>query len=266
LEDAERSIYLAEEARARDPDRYLCALFSPAARRDALLGLILFHHELARIPEIVTQPVAGMIRYQWWREAIDEIGAGKPPRQHPVVIALALAIGRGWVDPAALQALIDAREPRVAQAPESDPAELEGFVAATSGSLQTLTYAALGGLDPVAAAAACEIGTAFGLVGIIQAVAHEMQGRPKSANDAAEGVVGLIGDLAARSDARLRRGRQQAGRPPRDQMAAFLPAPLTQAFLLQLRRIANDPHRTIELARPSAAPAGLLARMLLRRP
>ena len=90
LEADERSTYLAEEARRCDPDRYLCALFSPAGRRDTVLGLILFNHELARIPEVVSQPMAGMIRYQWWRDALDEISAGKPARQHPIVSELAV--------------------------------------------------------------------------------------------------------------------------------------------------------------------------------
>ena len=132
LEADERSTYLAEEARRCDPDRYLCALLSPAGRRDAVLGLILFNHELARIPELVSQPMAGMIRYQWWRDALDEISAGKPARQHPIVSELAVGIARGWIDAAVLQQMIDAREPALAEAAGGDPAEIERFVAATS--------------------------------------------------------------------------------------------------------------------------------------
>ena len=121
LEADERSTYLAEEARRCDPDRYLCALFSPAGRRDTVLGLILFNHELARIPEVVSQPMAGMIRYQWWRDALDEISAGKPARQHPIVSELAVGIARGWIDAAVLQQMIDAREPALAEAAGGDP-------------------------------------------------------------------------------------------------------------------------------------------------
>ena len=268
----ERSTYLANEARACDPDRYLCALLGPAARRDALFGLILFNHELARIPDVVTQPVAGLIRYQWWRDAIDEIMTGRPPRQHPVVIELARTIGRGWVDAAALLALIDAREPALGQAVAGDPADVERFVAATSGSLQRLTYATLGGLEPWAAEAAGELGTAFGLVGILRAVAHEVLERPRSGSgapaptDPAGGEAGLISALAARSDELQRRGRQRAGRPRREHMAAFLPAALARNYLKQLRAAGNDPSRAAALRRPTRMPIALAARMLLRRP
>jgi phytoene synthase len=213
--------------------------------------------------------MAGMIRYQWWRDAIDEITAGRAPRQHPVVCELAQAIDRGWVDPGVLQLAIDAREPALEQAAMGDPAELEGFVAATSGSLQSLAYAALGGIEPGAATAAGEIGTAFGLVGIIRAVADEMAGRSrKGATRAPDGApaAGLIATLAGRSAALLQAGRRRAGRPPREHMAAFLPAALTRHYLAQLRRARHDPHRSADLARPAGAPVELLARMLLRRP
>ena len=75
----DRSAYLLAEAKRRDPDRFLCALFAPAERRDDLLALLLFNDELARIPDAVTQPVTGLIRLQWWRDALDELLTGRPP-------------------------------------------------------------------------------------------------------------------------------------------------------------------------------------------
>ncbi len=261
----ERSTYLVDEARRCDPDRYLCALFSPPGRRDAVLGLILFNHELARIPEVVSQPMAGMIRYQWWRDALDEISAGKPARQHPVVSELAVGIARGWIDAAALQQMIDAREPALAEAAGGDAAEIERFVAATSGSLQDAIYTALGGMEPAMAAAARQIGTAFGLIGIVRAVAHEVLARPPEST-APSAVTGLIEALVARSGELLRTGRKQAGRPAREHMPAFLPASLTRAYLARLERPGIGPERITELTRPVSTPARLLTRTLLRRP
>ena len=72
----EGSSYLLAETKRRDPDRYLCALFAPADRRDSVLALVLFNDELARIPIVVTQPMTGLIRLQWWRDALDELAAG----------------------------------------------------------------------------------------------------------------------------------------------------------------------------------------------
>ena len=45
---------LAEFVRRHDPDRFLCALFAPPARRDALFALVAFNHELARAREETT--------------------------------------------------------------------------------------------------------------------------------------------------------------------------------------------------------------------
>lgn len=263
----ERSTYLATEARKADPDRYLCALFAPPERRNAVLGLVLFHHELARVAEIVSQPMAGLIRYQWWREAVTEAAAGQAPRQHPVVLELAQALARGWVHEAQLIALIDAREPALEQVLARDPETLEAFAAATSGALQQLVYGALGGADALAAEAAGTIGTALGLVGLGRALALEVE-RPRRADETAErpapeAVATLLGGIAARSRVLVRAGRRQAGRPARHLMTAFLPATLTLGYLDRLHR---EPAAAAYLTRPPLAPLALWAHVLLRRP
>ena len=79
-------------ARAADYDRYLSAVFAPAARREALFALIAFNHEIARIPEVVSEPMLGRIRLQWWREVLDAVYAGEPTRRHEVALPLADAI------------------------------------------------------------------------------------------------------------------------------------------------------------------------------
>ena len=62
---------------AADYDRYLSALFAPACRREALFALIAFNHEIARIPEAVSEPMLGRIRLQWWREVLEAVYAGR---------------------------------------------------------------------------------------------------------------------------------------------------------------------------------------------
>lgn len=252
------SSHLLTEARRHDPDRYLCALLAPAERRDALLTLILFNHELGRIPEVVSQPMAGMIRLQWWREAVDELGSGRPARRHPVVEALAVVLGAGLAEPQALQALIDAREPALERiAP--DMVALKGYAAATSGALHAITYALLGGKNPTEAAGAAAIGTAFGLVGLASALRREAE---RSAEAGSSEVMAPLCDaLRAGAAERLRAGRALAGRPARKHMAAFLPAALTDTYL---RRWQHRP--AAGLARPATMPLLLAARALARRP
>ena len=79
-------------ARAADYDRYLSALFAPVGSREALFALIAFNHEIARIPEAVSEPMLGRIRLQWWREVVEAVYAGAPARRHEVAVPLADAI------------------------------------------------------------------------------------------------------------------------------------------------------------------------------
>src|SRR4051812_33620013 len=59
--------------RKADYDRYAAALFAPVDARPHLLALYAFHHEIAKTAERVSQPIAGQIRLQWWREAVEEL-------------------------------------------------------------------------------------------------------------------------------------------------------------------------------------------------
>jgi 15-cis-phytoene synthase len=256
--DEAGTAYLLAEARRHDPDRYLCALLAPAERRHALLTLALLNHELARIPEIVSQPMAGMIRLQWWREALEEIISGRPARRHPVVAALSAVVEAGVVDPHALQALIDAREPALERIP-ADAVALEAYAAATGGALQAAAYAVLGGRSRTAAAGATAIGTAFALTRLSSSLGQEAArvGEP----DAGSATLALVGTMHARVAELLGEGRTLANRPPRMHMAAFLPAALADSYLRQLRNRASGP-----LSRPPGAPLWLAARTLARRP
>jgi phytoene synthase len=96
---------LIEMVRRHDPDRFLTALFAPAAARDALLALYAFNHELARARSVATEPPLALIRLQWWREVVQ----GERKR-HEVATPLTAAIEAGLLHPDDLLPLIDARD------------------------------------------------------------------------------------------------------------------------------------------------------------
>src|ERR1700760_371967 len=96
---------IAELVRRHDPDRFLTALCAPPEKRDALLILYAFNHELARAREVVSEPPLALIRLQWWREVVE--GAF---RRHEVAEPLAAALAARDFDRADLLALIEARE------------------------------------------------------------------------------------------------------------------------------------------------------------
>ncbi len=94
----EPALDLLTEARRLDPDRSLAMAFAATGDRPILLSLVLFNAELARIPEIVREPMAGMIRYQWWRDAVADAAGGRSPDRHPVLPGLSAGLADGRLD------------------------------------------------------------------------------------------------------------------------------------------------------------------------
>ncbi len=72
-----------------DEDRWLSSRYAAESERRQLIALYAFVYELARVRTVVTEPGLGAIRFQWWRDALDEIAKGLAPRQHDVVRAVA---------------------------------------------------------------------------------------------------------------------------------------------------------------------------------
>ena len=72
-----------------DEDRWLSSRYAPESERRKLIALYAFVYELARVRTVVSEPGLGAIRFQWWRDALDEIAKGRAPRQHDVVRAIA---------------------------------------------------------------------------------------------------------------------------------------------------------------------------------
>lgn len=72
-----------------DEDRWLSSRYAPDAERRKLIALYAFAYELARVRTVVSEPGLGAIRFQWWRDALDEMAKGLAPRQHDVVRAIA---------------------------------------------------------------------------------------------------------------------------------------------------------------------------------
>lgn len=100
-----------DTVRRHDPDRFLLSLLAPAGVREDLWALYAFNHEIAKTREVVTETQLGLIRLQWWRDAIAAIyTAGDTVPEHPVIHALQKAIGQHGLAQERLDALIYARE------------------------------------------------------------------------------------------------------------------------------------------------------------
>lgn len=92
--------------READKDRFLSALFAPAARRDALFALYAFNVEITRIPLLAHESFAAAIRLQWWRDALNGERPGEAAA-HPVAAALIDALTVANVSPEPLIEQLD---------------------------------------------------------------------------------------------------------------------------------------------------------------
>ncbi len=214
--------YCGRQCREHDRDRYLCALFAAPRRREGLFALAAFNNELAQIATIVSQPMLGLIRLQWWRDALVGLARGEV-LAHPVIEALAEAKASFPLDVDLLHAAIDAREREMDDVPIVDTRQLFAFVDATSGGLNE-AGAVLLGADAQQRQAARAAGRAHGLMRLV-AVTRQMAaaGRTLLPDDAlraeridltqlAEGeaahrLQGLLDEIVRQADADITQAR-----------------------------------------------------------
>jgi NADH dehydrogenase [ubiquinone] 1 alpha subcomplex assembly factor 6 len=162
--------YCGQEVHRGDRERFLTCLFAPPDRREALFGLYAFNIEVAKTREVVTEPLLGQIRLQWWREAVEEMYAGSV-RRHEVVKCLAEAVEAYGLTRGYFDELIDAREADLEEEEPATLADLERYAEQTGAPLVLLALQALGvPAEGAAAEAGRHVGMAWALTGLLRAV------------------------------------------------------------------------------------------------
>ena len=161
--------YCAALLRQHDPDRYLTALFAAGERREALFALYAFNLEIARTREAVSEPMMGLIRLQWWRDGLAEIGQGTI-RAHEVVRPLAGTIADHGLSLPLFERLIAARERDLDPEPPADLASLVAYARESSGILTELALEILGKPSAELREAGQAAGIAWSLTGLLRAV------------------------------------------------------------------------------------------------
>ena len=150
-----------------DPDRYRTASFAKTEVRENLYILYAFHAELAKVPELVSEPMIGEIRYHWWRDVIDEIFCAKPIRQHEITLPLATLVNDRKLSRFHLDRLIDGRARDLDPEPFADMGAAIEYCRATSGELIRLAVQCVS--DDFDDGALIQAGEAWGLTGLARA-------------------------------------------------------------------------------------------------
>ncbi len=82
--------YCERLVKLHDPNHFYALHYASTLDRQYLLGLYAMQVEIRNIISVVSEPGLGEIRFQWWRDNLDALQSGVPPREHPVLQQLAL--------------------------------------------------------------------------------------------------------------------------------------------------------------------------------
>ena len=248
--------------RALDPDRYLACLFAPKASQPFLFALYAFNAEIARIREIVSEPMPGEIRHQWWREALS-CGAAEAAAQNPIAAALVHTLKRFRLPPDPLLALIEARSFDLYDDPMPTWLDLEGYCGETSSALIRLATLILADGEEAGSADLCGYaGTAYAITGLLRAfpvharrtqcyLPHEVLISCGVSLDEiyagtdSESLHAVLATVRARAQQHLDTLRQRVGELDPRIRPAFFPVCLVQPYLDRMARPDYRPFETL---------------------
>lgn len=238
--------------RDTDRDRYLACLLTPALRRDAVASLYAFNAEIARIRDLVREPLPGEVRLQYWRDLLAGAAHGST-EANPIAAALLETIRQHQLPLTALTAMIEARLFDLYDDPMETTGMFEGYAGETAAALIQLVSLVL---DPKAAADAATIA---GHAGVAQAIAgslllmpvHRARGQlylPLEilsavgldrdgflAGDDKPRISAAIEAFAGLGLDHLRKARH-AGPLPKSLVPAYLPVALSETVLIRARK------------------------------
>jgi 15-cis-phytoene synthase len=254
--------HTADLLRRYDKDRYLSALLAPEAHRPGLMALYAFNAEVARVREIVSEPLPGEVRLQWWRDFLEGTEHGDVAA-NPVASALQETIQKYKLQKQGLIAMVEARVFDLYNDPMPNLNDLEGYLGETvSGPMQLSCLILNNGKDPETATAAGHAGVAYGLTGLIRALPwhasrHQMY-LPKDVQERhnlnAETVFrgettpelrAVLTEMREHVRHHLARVRQAAPDIPNACQAAFLPLTLVEPYLKKLEAPEFDPLKQV---------------------
>ena len=251
--------------RAADRDRFLAALFAPAEHRNALFALYAFNLEVARIREVVREPMAGEIRLQWWSDLFGGAGRGEV-EAHPVAGAVLASMARYRLPAERFEAIITTRRFDLYDEPMATLADLEAYADGASSNLVALAAHILNsGHEPDIGALAHHGGLAHAIAGLLKAFPiHAARGQvfvpleilerhgatPQHAvgGQASAELRAALAELRGRARHHLHKAQDLIATASPVVMPALLPVALTGPTLARMERADYDPFVPVEIA------------------
>ena len=158
---AEHYAHCESHLKAGDRDGWLAALFAPADKRPHLHALGAFVLEIRNVRHRVAEALAGELRLQWWRDAIEGEARGDVG-SHPVAAALLDTVTRCRLPRDTLTDLIEAHRFDLYDDPMETLHHWESYCEATAAAPIRLAAIVLTGKgEPAGIAAASHAGIAL---------------------------------------------------------------------------------------------------------
>lgn len=160
---------LIHEVRRADRDRYLAIQLAAPQYRLPLYLLVAIAAEIARIAELVEEPLAGHMRLAWWRETL----ADASRTQHPWVKQLANSLPSSSPVWLLLDDILDARAADLEEKPFPEEAAWQEYCRRTAGNLhEAISWICAPQATEAARAAIHESAIAYAMLGHWRAVPH----------------------------------------------------------------------------------------------
>jgi phytoene synthase len=258
---AEDYAYCETMLRRDDADRWLASFFIPRELRQHIFALYAFNLEIARVREIVSEPMLGEIRYQWWRDAIETPGYADVAA-NPVAAALLDTIQRFDLPKDQLLQVIDARTFDLYDDPMDGMGAFETYAASTTSNLFRLVRLIADPEDISGGLGVAEHGgIAYAITGLLRALPwHSARGQiyvpreilEKAGADRTDFALGRATPEICTALAELRNLARNhlevfdsriAGLPDKSQ-APYLPVGLCELYLKQMEKRRYDPFTT----------------------
>lgn len=236
-----------------DRARYIATLFTPDDKRQAIAALYAMDAQIARIRALVSEPLPGEIRLQWWRDAL----SGEREHEataHPIAGPLLATVAEYDLPLVAFNNYFEARIFDLYDDPLPDQTALEGYLGETQSILFQMVATILGdGTAPENGDASGHAGVALGVARILSDIPAQrargqtclplsflleagadrdayIAGRDRKALDKA--LKQLI-DLGERH---LAEAQEAVGRLPQSMRAAFVPIGLCGPVFKKARK------------------------------
>lgn len=253
--------HVTDAVRRVDHDRWFAGLWAPSDRRPHLYALYGFSAEIARIRDVVSDPLPGEVRARWWADMLT--GArGDEGAAHPVAVALVDTVRRFELPVEVLERLIDARIFDLYDDPMPSLEALDAYCDDTVAGLMRLGCRLLSDrCDAEAAAVAGLAGRAYGLTGLMRALpfhasrgqiflpadlldAHGVDRSDLLAGRTTPALLAALAELRARARKALIETRRRIIAIPPGAAPAFLPVTLVELWLDRMDQDGYDPFRT----------------------